>query len=202
MHEPLYGRHNRGMSSLRHEIACSAAQLIAEEGFDYQSAKRKAYERLTGGLGGRIAASDLPSNQEIEEAVREHLAIYADDEQRAHCEAMRKAALQLMHRLRAFQPVLMGALANGTATVFSAIHLGCRAESAKELAIDFLNDGITVEATELANPLGQGVVEGLVLQWQGQPVVITTLPRGGLPKRMASLNLHELTQQLQDGGLA
>ncbi|MFZ8912601.1 MAG: hypothetical protein ACO2Y4_06205, partial [Burkholderiaceae bacterium] len=80
--------------------------------------------------------------------------------------------------------------------------LGCRAESAKELAIDFLNDGITVEATELANPLGQGVVEGLVLHWQGQPVVITTLPRGGLPKRMTSLNLHELTQQLHDGGLA
>jgi hypothetical protein len=202
MHEPLYGRHNQAMSSLRHEIACGAAQLIAEEGFDYQSAKRKAYERMTGGLGGRIAASDLPSNQEIEEAVRDHLALFADESQRAHCEAMRRAALQLMQRLSAYQPVLMGALANGTATAFSVIHLGCRAESAKELAIDFLNDGISVEATELANPAGQGMVEGLLLDWQGHPVVITTLARGGLPRRIVNLSTHELTQQLNNGGLA
>jgi len=202
MREPLYGRHNQAMSSLRHEIACGAAQLIAEEGFDYQSAKRKAYERVTGGLGGRIAASDLPSNQEIEEAIRDHLALFADEDQRAHCEAMRRAALALMQRLASFHPVLMGALANGTATQFSVIHLGCRAESAKELAIDFLNDGITVEATELANPIGQGRVEGLLLDWQGHPVVITTLARGGLPRRFSSLNVHELSLQLNDGGLA
>lgn len=200
MHEPLYGRHNRAMPSLRHEIACGAAQLVAEEGFDYQTAKRKAYERITGGLGGRIAASDLPSNQEIEEAVREHLSLYADEDQRAHCESMRRAALQLMHRLEAFQPVLMGALANGTATAFSVIHLGCRAESAKELAIDFLNDGIQVEATELTNPVGQGTVEGLLLDWQGHPVVISTLPHGGLPRRVTSLSAQELQLQLHRGG--
>ena len=110
--------------------------------------------------------------------------------------------MQLMQRLSAYQPVLMGALANGTATAFSVIHLGCRAESAKELAIDFLNDGISVEATELANPAGQGMVEGLLLDWQGHPVVITTLARGGLPRRIVNLSTPELTQQLNNGGMA
>ena len=46
------------------------------------------------------------------------------------------------------------------------------------------------------------MVEGLLLDWQGHPVVITTLARGGLPRRVVNLSTRELTQQLNNGGLA
>ncbi|MFN5448992.1 MAG: UDP-N-acetylmuramate--alanine ligase, partial [Burkholderiales bacterium] len=50
---------NKG--GLKAEVAAAAAYLIAEEGLDYASAKRKAYARVTGGKGHRISKEALPS---------------------------------------------------------------------------------------------------------------------------------------------
>ncbi len=58
-------------STLRAEIAAAAASLIAEEGLDYANAKRKAIERIAGKKHQRLQREILPSNEEIEEAVRQ-----------------------------------------------------------------------------------------------------------------------------------
>ena len=95
------------MSDLKEEIAGQAAAAIVEEGLDYGSAKQRAYAHLTGHRGSRIAREDLPSNEQVKLAIREHLAIY---EPEAHAQRLRDrqaSAERLMLRLTRFDPWLM-----------------------------------------------------------------------------------------------
>ncbi|MFM1879870.1 MAG: hypothetical protein RLZZ344_104 [Pseudomonadota bacterium] len=187
------------MHSLRDEIAASAAQMIAEEGLDYQSAKRKAYDRLTGGHRGRIAHEALPTNEQVEAAVRDHLALFCADHQPARLRSLRQQALLLMQRLADFQPSLLGAVANGTATEFSGIHLACVSDNAKALGIYLLDLGLQPEATMVSHPAGRGEVEGLVFDWKGETVVISVLTNPGLPKRLGAITVAQLRALLEGG---
>jgi hypothetical protein len=155
------------------ELAHMAAMLIAEEGLDYATAKRKAYERLTSGHGGRIAKELLPGNDEVEEALREYQALFQADEQPARLLALRRKALALMELLDDFEPVVTGAIANGTAGEFSDIHLQCFADSAKELGIFLADQRIPNEVGTMAHfRSGEAEVEAIALQWQGELAVI------------------------------
>ena len=162
---------------LRAEIAAAAAGMIAEDGLDYASAKRKAYERLTGGKGSRIAKALLPSNEEIEDALREYQQIFQSDSQPARLRALRQKALALMRLLEDFSPMLTGAVANGTAGEYSDIHLHCFADSAKDLGIFLLNHQLNSQAASLpaARP-GGAEIEALAIQWQGELATIAVYP--------------------------
>jgi hypothetical protein len=76
------------------EIAETAARLIADEGQDFSSAKRKALKSL--GLPERTA---LPSNMAVEAAIWEHIAIFDGDTQPEVLRALRETALEWMQRL-------------------------------------------------------------------------------------------------------
>ncbi|MBN9342360.1 MAG: hypothetical protein J0H52_20140, partial [Comamonadaceae bacterium] len=56
------------------EIANAAARLVVEEGLDWGSAKRRAVRDL--GLPARTA---LPDNDQVEDAVREYIALFCAD---------------------------------------------------------------------------------------------------------------------------
>ena len=188
-------------SNLRYEIAAAAAAMIAEEGLDYSSAKRRAYERITGGKGNRIAKEALPSNEEIEQAVREHQAIFQPEEQPKRLKELRLKALGLMALLKDFSPAVTGAIANGTASEHSDIHLHCFADSAKELGIFLLNQNIASEAGLMPNARpGQPDVEALAIQWQGELATIAVYPelesRLGSQKQARLLRLS--TRALQE----
>lgn len=164
-------------SNLRCEIAAAAAAMIAEEGLDYASAKRRAYERITGGKGSRIAKEVLPSNEEVEQAVREHQAIFQSQEQPKRLRELRLKSLALMELLSDFSPMITGAVANGTAGEHSDIHLHCFADSAKEIGISLLNHNIPSEAGFMPNAKpGQPDVEALAIQWQGELATIAVYP--------------------------
>lgn len=53
---------------LREEIAQAAARMIAEDGTDYATAKRKAARQLLGDV--RVAGEWLPDNEAVEAEVR------------------------------------------------------------------------------------------------------------------------------------
>jgi hypothetical protein len=162
---------------LRAEIAAAAASLIAEEGLDYATAKRKAYERITGARGSRIAKESLPSNDEIEDAVREYQQIFLSDSQPARLADLRRKALALMELLADFSPAVSGAIVNGTAGDHSDIHLQCFTDNAKDLGIFMLNQNIRTEAASLPNfRPGAPDVEALVIQWQQELAVIAVHP--------------------------
>ncbi len=164
-------------NTLRAEIAAAAASLIAEEGLDYANAKRKAIERIAGKKHHRLQREILPSNEEIEEAVREYQKIFQADSQPLRLRLLREKALALMRLLADFSPMLTGAVANGTASEHSDIHLHCFAPSAKELGVFLMNQGLDSEAASLTPQRpGGDAIEALAIQWQGELATIAVYP--------------------------
>ncbi len=135
-------------SALSDELAASAARLVVEEGLEYAAAKRKAARDLAGGLRGGSRAG-LPSNEAVEDAVREHIALFCADTQPAELAALRAVALAWMQRLAEFRPHLSGAVWRGTATRWSAVHIDLYADDAKAPEIALINQGIDYDTAEV-----------------------------------------------------
>src|SRR5258705_4843101 len=66
---------------VREEIAIAAARMIAEDGLDYATAKRKAARQVVG--ESRVAGEWLPDNDQIEEEIREYQSLFQGDSQPA-----------------------------------------------------------------------------------------------------------------------
>jgi hypothetical protein len=127
------------------EIAAAAARLIAEDGLDYGAAKRRAAEAVLGAAGARRA---LPDNAAIEDELRRYLETFEGAEHRLRLASLRSLALELMDRLAAFEPHLVGAVLNGTATAHSDIHLQLFTDSAKDVEVFLMDQGIDFEADD------------------------------------------------------
>ncbi|HID81248.1 MAG TPA: hypothetical protein EYH06_09350 [Chromatiales bacterium] len=186
------------------QIAQKAASLIVEEGFaDYQLAKRKACERL-----GLSPKSELPRNQEVEQAVLEYQRLFAGDGQQAELQHLRRVALAVMKLLGDFEPRLVGSVLKGTANALSDIHLHVFSDDARSVAITFLNaeqnyQSIDRRLTE-DNPQG---IPGFRLLWEGAHVEILVFPYDGLRaappspvdgKPMRRANVAEVSALLED----
>ncbi len=128
------------MSELQLEIAIAAARLIADEGLPWGPAKHRALKDL--GLPPR---TPLPSNDEVEVAVREHLALFQADTQPAELRALRETALRWMDRLAEYEPQLTGAVWRGTANHFSDLHLLLYSDDPKAPEIALINAGLSPE---------------------------------------------------------
>ena len=131
---------------LRAEIAAAAARMIAEDGADYGTAKRKAARLILGNQ--RVRGDVLPDNAQIEAEVREYQALFQGDEQGRRLLHLRRIALEVMEKFADFAPYLTGAVLNGTASEHSDIHLQLFAESSKEVAVFLLNAGMDYEVSE------------------------------------------------------
>jgi hypothetical protein len=139
---------------LSEAIAAAAARLVVEEGMEYGPAKRKAARSL-----GRssVRRGDLPSNEALEDEVREYIALFCADTQPAELAALRAVARQWMQRLASFRPHLTGAVWRGTATRLNDIHLQLFCDDSKEAEIALINLGIDHEASALPGPRGEAV---------------------------------------------
>lgn len=157
-------------AALSAELATTAARLVVEEGLEYAAAKRKAARDIGKPRGSSRA--ELPSNEALEDAVREHLSLFHADTQPAELAALRAVALSWMERLAEFRPHLSGAVWRGTATRLSAIHLDLYADDAKAPEIALINLGIDYDSAEFS-AAGR----------RGQPLSVLTLA-----ERCAALN--------------
>lgn len=131
---------------LRAEIAAAAARLIAEDGADYGTAKRKAARQILGNVKAR--GDILPDNAQIEDEVRQYNELFFGDTQPARLLHLRKLAVEMMLELQQFTPYLTGAVLNGTAGEHSEIHLQLFVDSPKDVEIYLLNKNIDFEASE------------------------------------------------------
>ena len=61
---------------VREEIAIAAARMIAEDGLDYSTAKRKAARQVVGET--KVGGEWLPDNDQIEEEIREYQAHFPE----------------------------------------------------------------------------------------------------------------------------
>jgi hypothetical protein len=146
-------------SDTARQIAASAAAMVVDEGMEYAAAKRKAARDL-GRRGTRQA--DLPSNEQVEAAVREHIAVFHADTQPAELKALREVALGWMERLAALRPHLGGAAWRGTATRRSALHIDLYCDDPKGAEIELLNLGVPFDG-------------GAIPRAGGEPLQVLTL---------------------------
>jgi hypothetical protein len=166
-------------TTLATEIAQAAARLIVEEGLEYGPAKRRALKQLD-----VPARTPLPDNDLVEEAVREHLALFCAETQPGELRALRLLALTWMERMAAFRPHLGGAVWNGTATRMSDVYLQLFCDDPKSAEIALIDHGVDYEP---------GTVQGL----HGKPVDVLSV--GALSRELgAVVGVHFLVYDLDD----
>ena len=130
---------------LRTELAATAARLIAEEGCEYAQAKRRAVQEV---LGEDARRSTMPDNHEVEHELRRYLKLFGGDQHRALLAEMRHVAAKTMKTLQEFDPHLIGAVLNGTATEHSDIHLQLFVDSAKDVELRLMNLGVDFDVDD------------------------------------------------------
>jgi hypothetical protein len=133
------------VNHLRAELAATAARLIAEEGCEYSQAKRRAAQEI---LGDDARRSAMPDNQEVEQELRRYLRLFGGEAHRTLLAAIRGIAAETMRTLHEFDPHLIGAVLNGTATEHSDIHLQLFVDSAKDVELRLMNLGIAFDVDD------------------------------------------------------
>lgn len=130
-------------ASFADEVAATAARLVVEDGLEYAAAKRKAARSL-----GRksVRSVDLPSNEAVENEVREYLQLFCADTQPGELRTLRELAEVWMERLAEFRPHLGGAAWRGTATRHSALVIDLYCDDAKSAEIALINAGIDYDS--------------------------------------------------------
>lgn len=138
--------------SLKTEIAQVAATMVVEEGLEYGPAKRRALKAM--GLPPR---TEMPDNDLLEDAVREHIALFCADTQPTELRALRELALVWMQRLAEFRPHLGGAVWRGTATRLSDIYLQLFCDDPKSTEIALIEHQVDYEVRSVTGFHGETV---------------------------------------------
>lgn len=139
-------------AALKTEIAAAAARIVVEEGLEYGPAKRRAIKQL-----GLPARTPLPANDELEDAVLEHIAIFCADSQPLELAALRQLALLWMERMARFRPHLSAAVWRGTATRRSDIHIDLFCDDSKSAEIALIDLKAAYEPRTVTGMRGDAV---------------------------------------------
>lgn len=109
----------RKLNNIRRDVAVEAARIMATEGQrNYMAAKRKAADRV--GASTRLV---LPSNREVEEALKAYQGFYGGDRHTDNLQLLRETAIEVMRALEDFHPRLVGPVLDGTADSHSRVSL-------------------------------------------------------------------------------
>ena len=170
---------------LRAEIAAAAARMIAEDGTDFGTAKRKAARQILG--NSKPPGDVLPDNAQVEAEVRAYNELFFGESQPARLLHLRQLAMELMDEFAQFSPYLVGAVLNGTAGDHSDLHLHLFAESPKDVEIYLLNKDVHFEVSEGASLKSRSEpVEVVSFMWRNEGVHLTLYSpddqRGSAPK--------------------
>jgi hypothetical protein len=135
----------RGRNDERSRIAQLAARLMAEDGIeDYALAKRKAARQA-----GAPDTRQLPTNDEIDEALRVHQALYQADDHAARLHELREEALRAMRELARFNPYLTGSVLSGNAGKYADINLHLYTDDVKSVELYLIGAGISYKTRQV-----------------------------------------------------
>lgn len=129
---------------MREQLAHHAAQLMAENGItDHAYAKRKAAKQL-----GAPDTQHLPSNHEIDQALRSFRALFQHEHHPLILNQLRQQALTTMQLLHPFHPYLTGSVLNGSAGEQSDINLIVYSDDVKAVMMFLLNRKLEFDSGE------------------------------------------------------
>ena len=178
----MAGNSSNDYSRERQTLAQEAARIIVDQGIrDYRVAKEKAAERL--GLSTR---GSLPGNEEIEQAISEHLLLFGGEAHADRLRAMRSAAVSAMSLLGTFSPRLVGPVLAGTADENSAVNLHVFADSPEEIALFLGEQDISCRLYERRLKLrpgrnsNPGTFAGYEFRCAGEFIEATVFPVDGI----------------------
>lgn len=163
-------RHERVRSQMtRTRIAGTAARLMAEDGItDVQKAKQKAAQQL--GLGDH---AQWPEDAEVEAELRLYHALYQGQEHSQRLRILREVARDVMQQLAPYRPYLTGSVLEGTAGEYADIDLLVFVDSAKEVEISLLDQGLSFTHASPRNDKAEAV---LVLDTEVADVNLVIFP--------------------------
>lgn len=122
----------------RVRIANRAAEIIMEEGItDYHFAKKKAAKYLS-----YQSLDYLPSNDEIDDALKEYQKIYQVDIDPTLVDKIKNEALMIMEIFKSFNPHLVGQLIDGLIPKYPIIQINLYTDNMKEIEYLLLNNNI------------------------------------------------------------
>lgn len=175
---------------LRTQIAQTAAKLIVEHGLhDWAHAKRKAARQL-----GVDEQRNLPSSEELEQALREYNNLYRPESHAELLRVRRSLALEWMRRLMQYSPRLAGGVATGLATNYSDVRIEIVADDSKTVEMFLLSGKIEFESA----PMGRNneVASYLLRADDATLRLVVTLPA-----QRRNLSRERLEEQLDIAAL-
>jgi len=153
---------------MRTRIAAAAARLMAEDGIDnFALAKRKAARQL-----GAADTESLPTNDEVESALRDYRALYQAEEHPERIAELRRVALDAMRALERFSPYLTGPVLKGIAGPYAEIDLQLYPDSTKDVELFLLERNIAFDTAEARRYSGDRAhaVSVYKLDWLDTPL--------------------------------
>lgn len=164
----MSGRQDRQRNSQqRSRVAALAARLMAQDGIsDLTLAKRKAARNL-----GLPESVGMPDDSEVEAELRIYQRLFQNQEQQARSLHLLRTAAWLMAILQRFNPYLTGSVLDGSAGRYAEIDIQLFPDSAKDVEIFLLNEGMafrhrlprTDRAEAVLTILGHDEVVNLVI---------------------------------------
>ena len=115
------------------------------------------------------ARTELPGNDELEEAVREYIALFCAETQPGELAALRELALVWIQRLAQFRPYLGGAVWHGTAMRLSDIYIQLFCDDPKLAEIAIIENDVDYEPRTVTGFTGDNV-EALSLRSVCKPL--------------------------------
>lgn len=131
-------RANGRLSQIRREIAAEAARIMSTQSqTSFLIAKQKAAQRL-----GIQTPRALPSNVEVENALRAYQGLYAGEQHHSNLRKMRLVAVKVMRSLSQFSPRLVGPVLSGTADRHTRISLHLFNDPPDAVVMHLMNRGL------------------------------------------------------------
>jgi hypothetical protein len=128
-------------NNTRSIVARRAAEVIMEEGItDYLFAKKKAAKYL-----GLLSSDNLPSNHEIDKALKEYQSIFQEQVDSEAITKIKKDALNIMVLFKEFNPHLTGQLLEGLIPKFPKIQINLFTDNLKEVEYILFNNNISFD---------------------------------------------------------
>lgn len=122
----------------RLRIAMAAAKHMSNSGLaDFQQAKRKACQQLA-----VPTTHNLPSNQEIQDALLAYQSLFKSGIQDQQLKRLRATAVEAMHFFQQFQPRLVGDVLAGCANEYTPVELHLFADYSEQVSLFLMQEQI------------------------------------------------------------
>ncbi len=193
-----------GRNDTRSRIAHLAARLMAEDGIeDYALAKRKAARQA-----GVPDSRQLPTNEEIDVALRIYQQLYQKNEHRSRLKQLREKALNAMRELAQFNPYLTGSVLSGNAGKYADIDLQLFTDNAKALELYLIDRQISYKTAQSRLYSGEDLrtVPVFTVNYSGVDIQLTVLStrdlRGPLKTSLEGKAIERARTQVVEALLA